>query len=122
MLKEAEAIDPTDVPLPRVDAEEQAPAAKPQPEPAVELPASVAEILARMPPPQDEGADYLRQLAQISSAQEPKDEPAATEPTVESTAAAAPDEPPADEAPPAPDPLIDLPPSVAAILSRVPRP
>ena len=127
-LKQAEAIDPTDVPQPRVEAEEQAPVAKSQPEPPFELPPSVAEILARAPAPQDEDADYLRKLAQITRAQERTDEPKAEEPKMEvpageAPAAAAPEEPPApaEEAPAKAEPSVHLPPSVAAILSRLPR-
>jgi tetratricopeptide (TPR) repeat protein len=122
MLKEVEALDPTDEPPAHVAADEPpAPAKKKQPEPSIELPASVAEILARVPGPDAENADFLRQLADVTRAQERKDEPDA-EPPTEAPAAAAAEEPPApaDEAP-KPDPMIDLPPSVAAILARVPK-
>jgi tetratricopeptide (TPR) repeat protein len=122
MLKQAEAIDPTDAPHHSAEAvEPSAPAKTRQPEPPIELPASVAEILARVPAPKkesvpapdNEDADYLRQLANVSRAQEQKnDEPEAIEPTDGSSAA---------DAPAKAEPTIDLPPSVAAILARVPR-
>jgi tetratricopeptide (TPR) repeat protein len=127
-LKQAEAIDPTDAPIPFAEADEPAAPAKAQPpEPSVELPASVAEILARVPAPETEDTDFLRQLAQVSRAQEQKNEPEAIEPKEES-AAVANDEPaaptsdaPADDTPAKAEPMIDLPPSVAAILARVSR-
>lgn len=129
VLKQAEAIDPTDVPVPFVADEPTAPAEIPPPERPVELPASVAEILSRVPSQENEDADYLRQLAQISSAQERKNEPESIDSTDESAPAGATDEAaapasdtPAADAPAKSDPIVDLPPSVAAILSRVPRP
>jgi Flp pilus assembly protein TadD len=124
MLNEAEAIDPTDEPPAHFAAD--APAApKKKPEPSTDLPASVAAILARAPAPDSENTDYLRQLAEATRAPQPTDEPSRQTGMGDQT-----DAPPGADAP-APaggapagkqeEPLIDLPPSVAAILARVPQ-
>jgi tetratricopeptide (TPR) repeat protein len=131
LLTQAEAIDPTDAPDASVEADEPPAPAKTQlREPPIELPASVAEILARVPAPENEDADYLRQLANISRAQEneEKEKPEAIEPTDDSSTTDAADAAavdgtaaPTESAPAIAAPMIDLPPSVAAILARVPQ-